>query len=113
MRGFCFPFQFFRVNAVSLSPSILDSLLMESEKLSQIPEHNPAYPVDLLIPCARNARTHSEAQIAQIAASIREFGFTNPVLIDGNDGIIAGHGRVLAAMKLGMHTVPVIRLAYL
>jgi ParB-like chromosome segregation protein Spo0J len=54
-----------------------------------------------LIPYARNARTHSDQQVAQIAASIREFGFTNPVLIDEEDGIIAGHGRVLAAHLLG------------
>ena len=62
---------------------------------------------------ARNARTHSEEQVAQIAASIREFGFTNPVLTDGNNGIIAGHGRVLAARKLGLAEVPVIELAHL
>jgi DNA modification methylase len=66
-----------------------------------------------LIPYARNARTHSDAQVAQIAASIREFGFTNPVLTDGNNGIIAGHGRVLAARKLGLAEVPVIELAHL
>lgn len=66
-----------------------------------------------LIPYARNARTHSDAQVAQIAASIREFGFTNPVLIDGQDGIIAGHGRVLAARKLGLADVPVLVLDYL
>lgn len=53
-----------------------------------------------LIPYARNARTHSEAQVAQIAASIREWGWTNPILIDDTGGIIAGHGRVLAARKL-------------
>ena len=64
-----------------------------------------------LIPYARNPRTHSEAQVAEIAASIREFGFTNPILIDGENGIIAGHGRLLAARKLGMKTVPVIELA--
>ena len=69
--------------------------------------------VDLLIPYARNSRTHSDEQVAQIAASIREFGFTNPVLIDGQDGIIAGHGRVMAARKLGLADVPCIRLAHL
>src|SRR5687767_13102465 len=68
-------------------------------------------PVEALIPYARNARTHSDAQVAQIAASIRAFGFTNPILTDGANGIIAGHGRVLAARKLGMGTVPVIELA--
>jgi len=69
--------------------------------------------VDALIPYARNARTHSDAQVAQIAASIREFGFTNPLLVDGDNGIIAGHGRLLAARKLGMAQVPVIELAAL
>jgi DNA modification methylase len=64
-----------------------------------------------LIPFAKNARTHSEAQVAQIAASIREFGWTNPILVDGQNGVIAGHGRLLAARKLGMQDVPVIELA--
>ncbi len=66
-----------------------------------------------LIPYANNARTHSEGQVAQIAGSIREFGFNNPVLVDGANGIIAGHGRVLAARQLGMLDVPVIELAHL
>ena len=66
-----------------------------------------------LIPYARNPRTHSDAQVAQIAASIREFGWTNPVLVDGANGIIAGHGRVLAARKLGLERVPVIELAHM
>ncbi len=70
-------------------------------------------PVADLVPYARNARTHSDAQVAQIAGSIREFGFNNPVLVDGANGIIAGHGRVLAARKLGLSTVPVIELAHL
>ena len=70
-------------------------------------------PIERLIPYARNSRSHSDAQVAQVAASIREFGFTNPVLIDGADGIIAGHGRVLAARKLGLDKVPCIRLAHL
>ena len=69
--------------------------------------------IDALIPYARNSRTHSDEQVAQIAASIREFGFTNPVLIDVDGGIIAGHGRVLGARKLGMDRVPCIRLAHL
>jgi ParB-like chromosome segregation protein Spo0J len=59
-----------------------------------------------VVPYARNARTHSDEQIAQIAGSIREFGFTNPVLLDGDSGILAGHGRVLAARKLGMTEAP-------
>lgn len=61
-----------------------------------------------LIPYARNARQHPESQIAQIAASIRHFGFRNPVLIDGDNGIIAGHGRVEAARLLGLEKVPCI-----
>ena len=66
-----------------------------------------------LIPYARNARTHSDQQVAQIATSIREFGFTNPVLIDEEDGIIAGAGRVLGAHLLGLDEVPCIVLAHL
>lgn len=69
--------------------------------------------VSRLIPYARNSRTHSDEQVAQIAASIREFGFNNPVLIDSQDGIIAGHGRVLAARKLNIADVPCIRLLHL
>jgi DNA modification methylase len=70
-------------------------------------------PLGELIPYARNPRTHSDAQVAQIAASIREFGWTNPILVDGASGIIAGHGRVLAARKLGLEQVPVIELAHM
>ncbi len=70
-------------------------------------------PTDSLIPYARNSRTHSDAQVSQVAGSIREFGFTNPVLIDAQDGIIAGHGRVMAALKLKLDTVPCIRLSHL
>ncbi|MCU0810132.1 MAG: site-specific DNA-methyltransferase [Thiobacillaceae bacterium] len=66
--------------------------------------------IEGLIPYARNSRTHSDEQVAQIAASIREFGFTNPVLVDEAGGIIAGHGRVLAARKLGLERVPCLRL---
>ena len=69
--------------------------------------------VNKLIPYANNARTHSEAQVAQIAASIRAFGFNNPVLIDEESTIIAGHGRVLAAQALEMSDVPCIRLTHL
>jgi ParB-like chromosome segregation protein Spo0J len=68
-------------------------------------------PLEQLIPYARNSRTHSDAQIAQLSASVSEWGFTNPVLIDEHGGIIAGHGRVLAARKLGMTEVPTIVLA--
>ena len=73
-------------------------------------EHRP---VASLIPYARNPRTHSEEQVALIAGSIRAFGFANPVLIDGEDGIIAGHGRVLAAREARARQVPVIELAHL
>uniref|UniRef100_UPI003AF83123 ParB/Srx family N-terminal domain-containing protein n=1 Tax=Thiolapillus sp. TaxID=2017437 RepID=UPI003AF83123 len=66
-----------------------------------------------LIPYAKNAREHSPAQVSQIAASITEFGFVNPILV-GDDGVIvAGHGRLLAAQQLGMKTVPVIVLSHL
>jgi DNA modification methylase len=70
-------------------------------------------PIEKLIPYVNNARTHSEEQIAQIAASIKEFGFNNPVLIDKGKGIIAGHGRVCAARILGLDTVPTIELSHL
>ena len=66
-----------------------------------------------LVPYAKNSRTHSAEQVAQIAASIEEFGFTNPVLIDDGSGIIAGHGRVMAAQKLKLATVPCIILDHL
>lgn len=66
--------------------------------------------VSKLIPYAKNSRTHDDAQVAQIAASIKEFGWTNPILVDGEKGIIAGHGRLMAARKLGMDKVPVIEL---
>jgi DNA modification methylase len=69
--------------------------------------------VEKLIPYARNSRTHSDGQVAQIAASIKEFGWTNPILIDGDKGIIAGHGRLLAARKLGYKEVPVIELSHM
>lgn len=72
-----------------------------------------ALSVASLIPYARNARTHSDEQVAQIAASIREFGFINPVIVDGDKGIIAGHGRVLAARKLGLKEVPALEVASL
>src|SRR6202451_3717647 len=69
--------------------------------------------IDKLIPWAKNPRTHSDAQISQIAASIAEFGFNNPILVDTKAGIIAGHGRLLAARKLGLTEVPVIVLDHL
>ncbi|WP_039565916.1 ParB/Srx family N-terminal domain-containing protein, partial [Ralstonia solanacearum] len=69
--------------------------------------------VQALIPYARNPRTHSDEQVARIAASIVEYGWTNPVLVDGENGVIAGHGRLAAARHLGMEDVPVIELAHL
>ncbi|MBK7024023.1 MAG: site-specific DNA-methyltransferase [Sulfuritalea sp.] len=71
------------------------------------------WPTDKLVPYARNARTHSDAQVAQIAASIVEFGFTNPILAGGDGVIVAGHGRLAAAQKLGIGTVPVVVLDHL
>jgi ParB-like chromosome segregation protein Spo0J len=66
-----------------------------------------------LVPYARNSRTHSAAQVDKIAASIREFGFLNPIITDGQNGIVAGHGRVMAAQKLGLDTLPVIEASHL
>jgi hypothetical protein len=66
-----------------------------------------------LIPYVLNSRTHTEAQVAQIAASIREFGFTNPILLDGESGILAGHGRVMAARLLQLDAVPTIEISNL
>ena len=66
--------------------------------------------VDDLIPYVNNSRTHSDEQVTQVAASIKEFGFTNPILIDENNGIIAGHGRLMAAKKLKLEQVPTITL---
>lgn len=76
------------------------------------PEYKSAKVADL-IPYARNSRTHSDAQVTKIAASIKEFGFLNPVIVDGQNGIIAGHGRVMAAKKLGLEEVPVIEASHL
>src|SRR6476619_8413215 len=79
----------------------------------QFPNSIERWPLDRLIPHARNARTHSEEQVAQIAGSIAEYGFVNPVLV-GEDGVIvAGHGRVMAARKLGLSEAPVIVLSHL
>ena len=69
--------------------------------------------VDRLLPYAKNPRTHSPEQVTQIAASIVEFGFTAPILVDSNAGILAGHGRLLAARKLGLTEVPVVVLDHL
>jgi DNA modification methylase len=70
-------------------------------------------PIDVLLPYCRNPRLHDEAQVSQIAASMVEFGWTSPILVDGQNGLIAGHGRLLAARKLGLKQVPVIELAHL
>src|SRR5271167_3534043 len=83
------------------------------ENLHRMAKHIQMWLIDKLIPWARNPRTHSEAQVAQIAASIAEFGFNNPILVDTKAGIIAGHGRLLAARKLGLTEVPVIVLDHL
>jgi ParB-like chromosome segregation protein Spo0J len=71
------------------------------------------WPLDKLIPYAKNSRTHSEEQIAQIAGSIKAFGFTNPILVGGDGVIVAGHGRLSAARQLGLKKVPVIVLDHL
>ena len=71
------------------------------------------WPLARLVPYERNARTHSAEQVAQIAASIQEFGFTNPILVDSDDGILAGHGRLAAAKDLGLAEVPVVVLDHL
>ena len=77
--------------------------------------HTPFKPalVSDLLPYARVPRAHSDAQVAQIAASIREFGFTDPILVDGEHRVIAGHGRLLAARKLGMMELPTLELSHL
>ena len=69
--------------------------------------------IEALIPFARNPRTHSDEQVSQIAASIKEFGFTNPILLDGDNGIVAGHGRLAAARLLSFKTVPCTELGHL
>ena len=83
---------------------------MTLHAMAQRIEH---WTLERLIPYARNPRTHSDAQVAQIAASIAEFGFNNPILVDTKAGIIAGHGRLLAARKLQLKEVPVIILDHL
>src|SRR5277367_5433968 len=81
--------------------------------LQAVAKHIEMWLLERLIPWAKNPRTHSEAQVAQIAGSIAEFGFNNPILVDTKAGIIAGHGRLLAARKLGLAEVPVIVLDHL
>jgi DNA modification methylase len=85
----------------------------QSAGLVALADRIELWPIDRLRPYERNPRTHSEAQLDQIAASMVEFGWTNPILIDENAGILAGHGRLLAARKLGLTEVPVIRFEHL
>lgn len=84
-----------------------------SSKVIEMAREVQLWKLDDLRPYERNARTHTPEQVAKIAASIAEFGFTNPILVDGEAGIIAGHGRLMAARKLGMSEVPVIELTHL
>jgi hypothetical protein len=85
----------------------------QSAGLVALADRIELWPIDRLRPYERNPRTHSDAQVDQIAASMVEFGWTNPILIDGGAGILAGHGRLLAARKLGLAEVPVIRFEHL
>ncbi len=87
--------------------------MVEAHITPAMARHIEIWPTDRLVPYAKNARTHSPEQVAQIAASIVEFGFVNPLLVDSSDGIIAGHGRLLAARKLGLAEVPVVVLGHL
>jgi ParB-like chromosome segregation protein Spo0J len=87
-------------------PSAAGSLVALADRIE-------LWPIDRLRPYERNPRTHSEAQVDQIAASMVEFGWTNAILVDENAGILAGHGRLLAARKLGLAEVPVIRFEHL
>jgi len=80
--------------------------------MSDFPEYKQAK-VSELIPYARNSRTHSDEQVSKIAASIKEFGFLSPVITDGNNGIVAGHGRVMAAQRIGMESVPTVEASHL
>ena len=81
--------------------------------MAEIASQIEVLPVEGITPYINNSRTHSDSQVAQVAASIQEFGFTNPILIDADNSIIAGHGRLLAAQRLGITEVPCIRLGYL
>jgi len=86
---------------------------LQSTGLVALADRIELWSIDLLRPYERNPRTHSDAQVDQIAASMVEFGWTNPILVDENAGILAGHGRLLAARKLGLAEVPVIRFEHL
>ena len=78
-----------------------------------MPDKLERWPIERLVPYEKNARTHSAEQVAQIAASIQEFGFTNPILVASDDGILAGHGRLAAAKDLRLKEVPVVVLDHL
>jgi len=80
--------------------------------MSNFPEYKSVL-VEKLIPYARNSRTHSDEQVDKVAASIKEFGFLNPVITDGDNGIVAGHCRVMAAKKLGMEQLPTVEASHL
>ena len=82
-------------------------------RLTALAERIELWPVERLRPYERNPRTHGEDQVAQLAASMVEFGFTNPILVDESNGILAGHGRLMAARQLGLAEVPVVRLEHL
>jgi ParB-like chromosome segregation protein Spo0J len=82
-------------------------------KLKAVAKHIEIWLIERLIPWAKNPRMHSDAQVAQFAASIDEFGFNDPILVDTKAGILAGHGRLLAAEKLGLEEVPAIALDHL
>jgi ParB-like chromosome segregation protein Spo0J len=106
----------------SANPFLAPGCVAHEDRQVQIDKPSIAYWRDqriiykdpnLLKPRAKNPRTHTAKQIQQIATSIGEFGFINPILIDGSDGIIAGHGRVLAAKSLGMADVPTVRVDHL
>jgi DNA modification methylase len=96
-----------------MPPLVLRTASNTAGPLVALAERIELWPVDRLCPYERNPRTHSEAQVDQIAASMVEFGWTNPVLVDEQGGILAGHGRLLAARKLGLAEVPVIRFEHL
>lgn len=101
------------------APDFLSPARTREAKVDALPDTTSPFPryklarIETLIPYANNARTHTKAQIDKIAASIREFGFTNPVLTDGKRGVIAGHGRILAGHQLGMDVLPTIELSHL
>ena len=82
-------------------------------RLTALAERIELWPVERLRPYERNPRTHGADQVAQLAASMVEFGFTNPILVDESSGILAGHGRLMAARQLGLAEVPVVRLEHL